>query len=87
MISIGVMSPLKVPVLLYLPLIALTWMGWRIYHLLAKDFIRQLLNPNPLRRLTSSEALAHPVRLVVDIQPAFASSIDKEISITVVDNA
>ena len=84
MISIGGMSPLKVPVLLYLPMIALTWM---IYQLLAKDFIRQLLNPNPLRRLTSSEALAHPVRLVMDIQPALAASVDDELSITVVDNA
>jgi len=83
MISIGGMSPLKVHVLLYLPMIALTWM---IYQLLAKDFIRQLLNPNPLRRLSSSEALAHPVRLVMDIQPAFASSVDEELSITVVDN-
>jgi calcium/calmodulin-dependent protein kinase I len=33
---------------------------WRNISSEAKDFIRLLLNANPLRRLTSSEALSHP---------------------------
>ena len=36
---------------------------WKNVSSLAKDFIKALVNPDPLTRLSAEEALRHPVRL------------------------